>query len=239
MLSFRRPEVGGWGRRQRAAGAGIGYGNRSREGRRIQRSPARQLAVSPASPEAPERAGRNHGQRFARQGDPGGPPWLRPAAVRSGGADDGARAAAGRTVVHRGPCRETWAGPSRPDADCGSEWRSTRGPVPLLANYRRNGQPNEPAALVLPRSVRVTSRNRIPEKLETIGDYILRRRLSLKLLQKQVAQQLGAKLSTIRSWEANRGKPTVVGDFRLQRSIKAEDVSDCKVRASILRLTPN
>jgi transcriptional regulator with XRE-family HTH domain len=62
---------------------------------------------------------------------------------------------------------------------------------------------------VLPRSVRVSSRNRIPERLETIGDHILRRRLSLKLLQKRVAQQLGAKLSTVRSWEANCAEPMV------------------------------
>jgi transcriptional regulator with XRE-family HTH domain len=54
----------------------------------------------------------------------------------------------------------------------------------------------------------VSSRNRIPEKLETIGDHILRRRLSLKQLQRQVAEQLGAKLSTVRSWEMNRAKPT-------------------------------
>jgi hypothetical protein len=38
----------------------------------------------------------------------------------------------------------------------------------------RFSQPNEPVALVLPRSHRISNRNRLPEKLETIGDYLLR-----------------------------------------------------------------
>ena len=37
----------------------------------------------------------------------------------------------------------------------------------------------------------LTNRTRLPEKLETVGDHIRRRRLTLKLLQRQVAQQLG------------------------------------------------
>ena len=38
----------------------------------------------------------------------------------------------------------------------------------------RFSKPEEPAALVLPRSHRVSMRNRVQEKLETIGDHLLR-----------------------------------------------------------------
>jgi len=55
----------------------------------------------------------------------------------------------------------------------------------------RFSQPNEPAALVLPRSHKLSTRSRIPDTLETIGDHLLRRRLVLKLLQRQVAEKLG------------------------------------------------
>jgi transcriptional regulator with XRE-family HTH domain len=49
----------------------------------------------------------------------------------------------------------------------------------------------------------------VPEKLETIGDHLLRRRLILKLLQRQVAQKLRVDVASIRNWENNRGKPRV------------------------------
>jgi transcriptional regulator with XRE-family HTH domain len=68
-------------------------------------------------------------------------------------------------------------------------------------------RPEEPAALVLPRSHRIASRNRVPEKLETIGDHLLRRRLTLKLLQQHVAEQLGVNKASIYNWENNRSKP--------------------------------
>jgi site-specific DNA recombinase len=48
----------------------------------------------------------------------------------------------------------------------------------ITVTYRFS-QPSEPAPLVLPRSHRLSTRNRIPEKLETIGDHLLRRRLAL------------------------------------------------------------
>src|SRR5216684_330093 len=43
----------------------------------------------------------------------------------------------------------------------------------------RFSQPDAPAALVLPRSHRLSNRNRVPEKLETIEGHLLRRRLVL------------------------------------------------------------
>ena len=73
----------------------------------------------------------------------------------------------------------------------------------------RFSQPEEPAALVLPRSHRISSRNRVPEKLETIADHLLRRRLTLKLLQRQVAKQLDVNVASIVNWENNLAKPRV------------------------------
>jgi hypothetical protein len=60
----------------------------------------------------------------------------------------------------------------------------------ITISYRFN-QPEEPAALVLPRVHRMRARNQPPEELNAIGDHLLRRRLVLKLLQRQVAEQIG------------------------------------------------
>jgi site-specific DNA recombinase len=79
----------------------------------------------------------------------------------------------------------------------------------IIINYRFS-QPNEPAVLVLPRSYRLSNRNRPPEQLNTLGDHLLRRRLTLKLLQRQVAGQLGVDKSSIHNWETNRTKPGLV-----------------------------
>jgi transcriptional regulator with XRE-family HTH domain len=64
-------------------------------------------------------------------------------------------------------------------------------------------------SLVLPRSHRLGTRSRIPEKLETIGDHLLRRRLALKLLQRQVAKQLEVNVASVVNWENNLSKPKV------------------------------
>jgi transcriptional regulator with XRE-family HTH domain len=45
--------------------------------------------------------------------------------------------------------------------------------------------------------------------LNTLGDHLLRRRLTLKLLQKQVAKQVGVDEASIHNWETNRTKPGV------------------------------
>jgi transcriptional regulator with XRE-family HTH domain len=71
----------------------------------------------------------------------------------------------------------------------------------------RFGQPSEPAPLVLPRSHRLSTRNRIPDKLETIGDHLLRRRLALKLLQREVGEILGVDKASIYNWEGNHSQP--------------------------------
>ncbi len=79
----------------------------------------------------------------------------------------------------------------------------------VVITYRFS-QPDEPAALVLPRSHKIHSRNSPPEELNTIGDHLLRRRLALKLLQRQVAEQIGVDKTSITNWESNRTKPGLV-----------------------------
>ena len=51
------------------------------------------------------------------------------------------------------------------------------------------------------------SRNRPQEQLNTLGDHLRRRRLSLKLLQRQVAEQIGVDKSSIYNWETKRTEP--------------------------------
>jgi len=76
----------------------------------------------------------------------------------------------------------------------------------IVITYRFS-QPDEPAVLVLPRSHRLNNRKQPPEELNTLGDHLLRRRLVLKLLQRQVAQQIGVDKTSIANWEGNRSKP--------------------------------
>ncbi len=78
----------------------------------------------------------------------------------------------------------------------------------IVITYRFS-QPNEPAALVLPRSHRLSNRQRPPEELNTLGDHLRRRRLVLKLLQRQVAEQIGVEKESIHNWEGNHSKPGV------------------------------
>jgi site-specific DNA recombinase len=94
----------------------------------------------------------------------------------------------------------------RVQADTVERWGVQQSELTIVYRF---SQPNEPAALVLPRQVRINSRSRLPEELETIGDHLLRRRLMLKLIQRQVANQLGVNVSSLRNWEANRSEPAV------------------------------
>jgi site-specific DNA recombinase len=73
----------------------------------------------------------------------------------------------------------------------------------------RFAQPSEAAPLVLPRSHNLNNGTRLPEKLETIGDHLRRRRLILKLIQRQVAKQIGVDGSSIHNWETNLCKPSL------------------------------
>lgn len=76
----------------------------------------------------------------------------------------------------------------------------------ITISYRFS-QPDEPAPLVLPRSHRLNNRKQPPEELNSIGDHLLRRRLVLKLLQRQVGGQIGVDKTSIANWEGNRSKP--------------------------------
>ena len=68
-------------------------------------------------------------------------------------------------------------------ADTVEVWGVTQ--TKITVTYRF-AQPEEAAAIVLPKSHHLTSRTRPPEKLETIGDHLRRRRIMLKLIQRQV-----------------------------------------------------
>ena len=46
-----------------------------------------------------------------------------------------------------------------------------------------------------------------PAEVRTIGDQIRRRRMDLRLLQRDVAQRIGVSIDTICNWEGNRFPP--------------------------------
>ena len=48
---------------------------------------------------------------------------------------------------------------------------------------------------------------RIPTQPKTVGDHIRKRRLGLKLLQREVAEQVGVDATSVFNWEANACQP--------------------------------
>jgi transcriptional regulator with XRE-family HTH domain len=48
-----------------------------------------------------------------------------------------------------------------------------------------------------------------PRELKTLGDHLRKKRLDLKLLQRDVAKRLGANETTIYNWEKNRSNPSL------------------------------
>ena len=48
-----------------------------------------------------------------------------------------------------------------------------------------------------------------PKQINTLGDHIRKRRLDLKLLQKQVADRIGVHELTITNWERNATVPAI------------------------------
>jgi len=48
-----------------------------------------------------------------------------------------------------------------------------------------------------------------PKKLITLGDHLRKKRLDLKLFQKQVAEKLGVEESTLWNWENNWSSPSL------------------------------
>jgi transcriptional regulator with XRE-family HTH domain len=91
-------------------------------------------------------------------------------------------------------------------ADTVERWGVAQSSITVTYRF---AQPSVAAPLVLPRSHSLTSRTRPPEKLETLGDHLRRRRLTLKLIQRQVAQEIGVDASSIHNWETNASKPSL------------------------------
>jgi DNA-binding XRE family transcriptional regulator len=73
----------------------------------------------------------------------------------------------------------------------------------------RFSEPDQPMRLVLPQSYSTGRENRIPVAPRTVGDHILKRRLALKMLQRDVAEQLGVDKTSIFNWEANTSAPEI------------------------------
>jgi transcriptional regulator with XRE-family HTH domain len=48
-----------------------------------------------------------------------------------------------------------------------------------------------------------------PKELKSLGDHLKKRRIDLKLLQKDVAQMFGTTTCTIRNWEKDRSNPSL------------------------------
>ena len=71
----------------------------------------------------------------------------------------------------------------------------------------RFSQPDQPMPLVLPQSYSSGSVIRIPTEPHTVGDHIRRRRLGLKMLQRDAAAQIGVDKTTVFNWEANTSAP--------------------------------
>jgi transcriptional regulator with XRE-family HTH domain len=76
----------------------------------------------------------------------------------------------------------------------------------ITVTYRFS-QPDQPMPVVLPQSYSSGRVIRIPTELKTVGDHIRRKRLGLKLLQREVAEQVGVNKATVENWEANASQP--------------------------------
>ena len=59
----------------------------------------------------------------------------------------------------------------------------------------------------MPQSYGAAAVVRIPTQLNTIGDHMRRRRQTLKLTQKEVAEQIGVDEGSVYNWERNSGEP--------------------------------
>ena len=73
----------------------------------------------------------------------------------------------------------------------------------------RFSQPGQPMPLVLPQSYNTGRVVRILTELNTVGDHIRRKRLDLKMLQREVAEQIGVGETSVFKWEANTVSPGI------------------------------
>jgi DNA-binding XRE family transcriptional regulator len=73
----------------------------------------------------------------------------------------------------------------------------------------RFSEPDRPLALVPPWPNKLRSCRPYSDEPRTIGDHIRKRRLGLKLLQRDAAAQIGVEKASVFTWEANVSKPHV------------------------------
>jgi len=78
----------------------------------------------------------------------------------------------------------------------------------ITVTYRFS-QPDQPMPLVLPQSYSTGRVIRIPTEPHSIGDHIRRRRLGLKMLQREVAEQIGVCEPSVFNWERNASNPEI------------------------------
>jgi DNA-binding XRE family transcriptional regulator len=76
----------------------------------------------------------------------------------------------------------------------------------ITVTYRFS-EPDSPMPIVMPLSFGSGRVIRIPTQPQTIGDHIRRKRLGLKLLQREVAERIGVDKASIFNWESNKGIP--------------------------------
>ena len=78
----------------------------------------------------------------------------------------------------------------------------------ITVTYRFS-QPDQAMPLVLTQACGAGSAVRIPTVPQTVGDHMRRRRLALKMLQKDVAEQLDVDKTSVFNWEANTSTPEI------------------------------
>ena len=78
----------------------------------------------------------------------------------------------------------------------------------ITVTYRFS-QPDQPMPLVLPQSYSTGRVIRIRVEPKTVGDHIRKRRLGLKVYQKDVAAQIGVDETSIHNWETNVSQPSL------------------------------
>jgi transcriptional regulator with XRE-family HTH domain len=78
----------------------------------------------------------------------------------------------------------------------------------ITVTYRFS-QPDQPMPLALPQSYSTGRVVRIPTAPQSVGDHLRKRRLGLKMLQKDVAEQIGVDKTSVFNWEANTTAPEI------------------------------
>ncbi|MEO8593053.1 MAG: recombinase family protein [Candidatus Solibacter sp.] len=73
----------------------------------------------------------------------------------------------------------------------------------------RFSEPDQPMPLVLPQSYSTGAVIRIPVEPHTVGDHIRRERLARKMLQREVADQIGVDTTSVFKWEGNTSAPEI------------------------------